>query len=123
MNVEIINGYEGHTEDVMVLLSEICEFIHCCLDIEDTTHDIDDLVEFIEKNAPHLKWIKKFKKTNWWKKASETQDSMKDIIVFIQAQIDKARKEVADDCIKTLNGATYTDYEDMVNVLKREYGV
>ena len=35
----------------------------------------------------------------------------------------KSRKEVAEDCIKTLNGATYTDYEDMVNVLKKDYGI
>lgn len=54
MKVNIINGYEGHTKDKMVLLSEICEFIHRCLNIEDINNDMDDLVEFIEEHAPDL---------------------------------------------------------------------
>jgi hypothetical protein len=40
-----------------------------------------------------------------------------------QKMVEEIKREVARDCIETLNGCMYSDYEDMCNVLKKTYKI
>ena len=80
------------------------------------TDDIKDFIEALIKETRE----EEHKKT--WDNIKEIYDTT-DYKKHIEEAIKETEQRVANDCIKTLNGCMYQDYEDMCNVLKKTYKI